>query len=327
LRMRALALLSGGLDSILAARLLLDQELEVAGVGFSSPFFSPEAAGRSARNLGIEFFEFDITDPLLEAIRNPPHGLGRNLNPCADCHAIMVAEAFARIPELGGDFVATGEVLGQRPKSQTRAMMNVVARAGKPGLLLRPLCARILPPTIPEERGWVDREKLLDISGRSRKRQFELARRYGIRQYATPSGGCLLTEAEFCRRLSELEKFEGWERDSLDLLRVGRHFRLPSGAKAVSGRERKENRRLEKLAGSGDILLETPDRQRSLILLRGSGGNPEDLRAAAGICARYSKGSEGQELEISWRRAGEETPPKTISVLTPAEEELEKMRI
>jgi len=296
--LRALGLLSGGLDSVLAVRIIQEQGVEVAGLVFVSPFFSDERAGRSAEELGITLCAVDITKPLLEAIRNPRYGLGKNLNPCADCHRIMIAEAFRRLESSEAAFVFTGEVLAQRPKSQGKDMLNAVAAAGRRGYLLRPLSAKLLPPTVPEREGWVDREKLLALSGRSRRQQIELASRYGISEYASPSGGCLLTDAGFCSRLRDLEGREGWARDDIELLKIGRHFRLPSGAKAVSGRDREENERLRLMGRASDLFFQRADRPRSLVLLRPGGEG--DILPAARICARYSVPAPGGELEIAW---------------------------
>jgi len=323
---RALCLLSGGLDSILAAKLILAQGIEVKALGFFSPFFDTEAARRSAADLGVEFDEVDIGAALLEAVRHPRYGWGKHLNPCTDCHSLMVSEAAARLEEEGADFIVTGEVLGQRGKSQVRSMLKVVARSAPPGLLLRPLCARLLPPTVPEEKGWVDRSRLLDLSGRGRRRQLDLVGRLGVRQYATPAGGCLLTDAGFCRRLRELSDFEGWVRREVELLKIGRHFRLPSGAKVVSARDRKENAKLASSGISGDIFFETSDRQRSLVLLRNSSGK-DDLSQAAGICARYSKALAGQAVMIDWWPHSEGDNRRTVQVVPVLDADLEEIRI
>jgi len=240
--MKALALLSGGLDSILAARVIMDQGIEVVGISFSTPFFSSERGRRSALELGIDFRSYDITAEYIGILSHPRYGYGRNCNPCTDCHRLMVLVAARKLEELEASFIVTGEVVGQRPKSQTRDALNAVAKVISTKLLLRPLSALLLSETFPEKEGWVDRSKLLSLSGRSRKAQLALAAEYGLKDYSSPGGGCLLTEPGYCRKLLELKEKEGWKIPDLELLRVGRHFRIPSGARVVSGRDDRDSR-------------------------------------------------------------------------------------
>ncbi len=305
--MKALSLISGGLDSMLAARLILDQGIEVTGVGFSSPFYGSRRGRRAAESLGTPFVSRDITREMIEVLSNPAHGYGKHLNPCTDCHRLMVSTAAGMLEELGASFIVTGEVLGQRPKSQNRDALNAVAKGAGRGLLLRPLSARLLPETVPEREGWVDRSRLMGISGRSRKVQLELAERYGLTGYQSPAGGCLLTEAGYCRKLKELREHEGWVPEELNLLRFGRHFRLPSGGRVVSGRNREENEILEKLAREGDYLFQAAERPGSLVLLR----KPVEVTArdrelAAAVCLRYSKEKGVPRLALARWRPGEE---------------------
>lgn len=304
--MKALALLSGGLDSMLAVRLIIDQGIEATGVGFTSPFFGSERGRRAAENLGIPFQARDITAGMIGILQHPVYGYGKNLNPCTDCHRLMVASAAGLLEEEGAAFIISGEVLGQRPKSQTRDALNAVAKGAGRGLLLRPLSALLLEETVPEREGWVDRSRLLGVSGRSRKVQIELAEKYGLTGYGSPGGGCLLTEAGFCRKLLELKEHEGWEPGELALLRVGRHFRLPSDGRAVSGRDRGENEELERLARPGDLLFQAVERPGSLILLRKMGPvTARDRDLAAAICRRYSKEKNADGLAVSCRVKGE----------------------
>ncbi len=308
---------------MLAAKLIQEQGIEVIGISFQSPFFGCAKGKKAAGRMGIEFHCIDITPKLLEVLKNPRHGYGKNLNPCIDCHSLMVAEACHLLEELGASFVVTGEVLGQRPKSQNRTALGAVSRAAGEGLLLRPLSARKLPETVPEKEGWVDREKLLDIAGRSRKRQLELAARWGLDGFATPAGGCLLTEEEYCRRLLELKEKEGWELEDILLLRFGRHFRLDSGAKAVSGRNEEENDKLEEAALSGDYLFQTEVHPGSLVLWRGSEEKPSeaDLETAAAIAARYSKDREKELLKVRYWRKDDASSATVIAVRPIREEE------
>lgn len=321
-------MLSGGLDSLLAVRLIREEGIEVTGIGFSSPFFTSASGKTAARHLRIPFVHFDLTNEFLKILLHPRYGYGKNLNPCADCHRLMIREAFRRREELGADFVITGEVLGQRPKSQTRDMLNAVAKGGEEGLLLRPLSARLLPETIPEKEGWVNRENMLDISGRSRKRQLALVVKFGITEYATPGGGCLLTKAAFCRKMEELKCQEGWKAEYLRWLSLGRHFRLPSGARVMSGRDEKENDRLEKAARKDDYFFQTIVHPGSLVLLK-SRGRPdqEDLATAAAIAARYSRERTADVVKVNCRGAGKPGENQELTVAPLSSEKLEALRI
>lgn len=195
---RAVGLLSGGLDSMLAARLLLDQGIEVLGMTFVTPFFGPEKAQRAAEQLGIPLEVMDITVEHFRILKAPRYGYGKGMNPCIDCHALMIRKAGKCVENGRADFVFTGEVLGQRPFSQTKPSLRAVEKeSGFAGRVVRPLSALLLPETFPEKEGWLDRSRLLDLRGRSRKRQMALAELYGLRDYPTPAGGCLLTTPFF----------------------------------------------------------------------------------------------------------------------------------
>ncbi len=202
---RALGLTSGGLDSILSALVLKEQGIEVAWVNLETPFFGSDRARRAARMTGIPLRVENITRVYIEMLKDPNCGYGTNMNPCLDCHALMLEIAGATMKREGFDFLFTGEVLGQRPMSQTKPSLRYVEkRSGFAGQILRPLSAKLLPPTIPEERGLVDRVRLLDLTGRSRKRQMKLAEAFGISDYPSPGGGCLLTDPGFSRRVKDL---------------------------------------------------------------------------------------------------------------------------
>ncbi|MGB9798098.1 MAG: tRNA 4-thiouridine(8) synthase ThiI, partial [bacterium] len=268
--MKAIVLLSGGLDSTLAIKLLLEQGIDVIAVHFTSPFFRSSWAVKTAREWGIPLLEIDITDDILKLLKAPPHGFGSQMNPCIDCHALMLRKAKEIMEEVGASFVATGEVLGERPMSQNREALRIVEKeSGLEGLLLRPLSAKLLPPTIPEKEGWVDREKLLDIKGRSRKRQLELAEKWGIKDYPSPAGGCLLTDPQFSKRLKDLLDNKELTKENVVLLKLGRHFRLRKGVKLVVGRNKEENERIREFSREGGILLRAYSHKGPDGLLRG----------------------------------------------------------
>lgn len=317
---RALGLLSGGLDSMLAARLLQSQGLEVAGISFITPFYGAGRARRAALHLGMPLLEVDFTEKFLPLLYDPPHGFGKGHNPCLDCHILMLREAGAVMKSQGFDFLFTGEVLGQRPMSQHRGALTLVAReAGFPDLILRPLSARLLKPTQPELLGWVDRERLLDLSGRGRKRQIALARELGITDYPSPAGGCLLTDPGYAARLKELLRHTPQAtRQELELLKWGRHFRLPGGAKAVVGRTQKENEAISALLAPGDLILKVQDFPGPLVLLpgRAEGG---DLEKAAALAAAYSDAPPGTPLTVLINGGPGNT---ALNLTTPGKEEL-----
>ena len=254
---RGLSLLSGGLDSQLAVCVLRDAGAEMEGVTFATPFFSPAAARKAAAALGIKLHVVDFTDDELRLVENPPHGFGGAMNPCIDCHATMIARAGRMMEEMGFDFVSTGEVLNQRPMSQNRQSLGVVEKcSGLAGRLVRPLCAQLLEPTIPEREGLIDRSKLLGLSGRRREPQFALAKKYGLVEYPSPAGGCKLTEKGFGRRLKDLRDHEGFaDRRLVEMLDVGRRFRLPGGASVILGRDAGENARLRGHSAPGAAVV------------------------------------------------------------------------
>ena len=209
--MRAVALLSGGLDSLLAIKVMLEQGVEVEALNFVSVFCtctpkssSCSAARSAVRQLGVPLKALNTSKQFLEVVKSPKHGYGRNLNPCLDCRILMFRQARTYLRKTGASFVITGEVLGERPMSQRREAMKLIeAEAGLEGLVVRPLSAALLEPTIPEQKGWIDRSRLLKIRGRSRKPQIELARTYGLTDYPCPAGGCLLTDAGFAGRMMD----------------------------------------------------------------------------------------------------------------------------
>jgi tRNA-uridine 2-sulfurtransferase len=255
MKIKALALVSGGLDSLLAAKLIKDQGIEVIGVHFKIPFCKLDIR-KSFPDIGIKLLEFDLGAEFLSLIRNPRYGFGSNMNPCIDCKILMFTKAKELLSELEANFVITGEVLGQRPMSQTKQALKLIKhRSGLEDLLLRPLSAQFFPPSLPEREGWVKRDKLLSFNGRIRTPQMQLAGKLGISKYANPAGGCLLTDPCFSKRLEELLRHEELNLDNLALLKVGRHFRIENKSRLVVGRNEGENKLLMQLAKPGDYLF------------------------------------------------------------------------
>jgi tRNA U34 2-thiouridine synthase MnmA/TrmU len=330
IKAKAIALLSGGLDSTLAVKLMLDQGVEVEALNFVTPFCQCNRKGRCealyvAEQFGIPCKTISVTDEFFDVIRHPAHGYGSGMNPCLDCRILMFSKARQRMEETGADFVFTGEVLGERPMSQRRDAMRIIQReSGLDGRLLRPLCAKLLPPTIPEEGGLVDRERLLEISGRSRKPQMALAEAHGINDYPCPAGGCLLTDPGFARRMKDLvQRTASFGLNDVNLLKVGRHFRLSPAAKAVVGRNEGENQRITALARPGDLLLEVQGWGSPVTLLRGQAG-ADVIRTAAAITVRYS---DAPGLATVRYGPTDEPSSKRIRVTPLGEEALQALRI
>jgi len=299
-KVRAIALLSGGLDSILAAKTILEQGIEVVGLSFITPFFGPKNAQKAATKLGIPLIAKDITDEHFLIVKNPPHGYGKTMNPCIDCHALMLKAAGKLMQDEGYDFIFTGEVLGERPMSQNQIALGIVAKtSGYERYILRPLSAKLLPPTEPELKGLVDRDKLLDIQGRSRKIQIKLAKEFGIKEYPNPAGGCLLTDIGFSKRLKDLLTYNQTPSGTdLRLLKIGRHFRLSDTVKLIVGRNEAENELLEHFYMPSDFLLQMQDIPGPTGLLAGDKASAV-LEIAACICASYSDAEEGDECYVS----------------------------
>jgi len=305
--MKALSVFSGGLDSLLASELIRAQGVDVLALFFETPFFRARHAELYAARIGLPLRIVDITETHLTMVRNPVHGYGENMNPCIDCHTLMIRTAGDLLREEGARFIITGEVLGQRPMSQNRkALSTVETESGYAGLVLRPLSAKRLPPTIPEQEGWVDREGLKGLSGRSRKPQMALARELGVREYPSPAGGCLLTDRVFSIRLRDLLKVhpDPAVRD-LEILKVGRHFRIGPATKVIVGRNQKENLAIQSMAHSEDRLLTCIGIPGPSALMTGEALSKDEIETAARIVAAYSDAREGQNAEIQVEGDGE----------------------
>jgi tRNA-specific 2-thiouridylase len=321
LKTKAIALFSGGLDSILAFKVIAEQGIEVLGVTFETPFFGAAKARMTAERIGLPLVVLDITAEHLQMLRAPRYGFGRNMNPCIDCHTLMLRIAGRRMEEEGFDFVFTGEVLGERPMSQGKQSLYIVAKnAGYPDRILRPLSAQLLPETEPERSGKVDRNRLCDFQGRGRKRQMEMAVHYGITSYPPPAGGCFLTDPIFARRLRDLfSRHPDHRLRDIELLKVGRHFRLTETTKVVVGRNAGDNGTIERLAEACDALIRVDQFPGPTVLVPG-GGDEETRRLAAGLCARYSDAPRDREAAVHCLRDGVMTP-FTVRALTPEEAE------
>jgi len=321
---RALVLLSGGLDSQLAAALLKAQGIEVTGVVFRSIFFDAQVAIDAARSLGIPLRVIEFNETILGLIEHPTHGFGAGLNPCIDCHTAMIKIAGKIMREEGFHFVATGEVLGERPMSQNRRTIPMIAQeSGLEGYLLRPLSAKLLEITEPEKKGWVDRERLLAIEGRSRRPQMALARELGITSFPQPAGGCLLTDPGYGKKLRDMRKHgEMRNLSAIGLLQTGRHFRL-GDCKLIVGRNQYENKTLEENAGKDAVILKPRSVPGPVGVLYGKPAD-DTLSLAGAICAAYCKSGPGLPVafEVS-SGAGK----KSCEFLPAKKEDLDALRV
>ena len=297
---RAVALFSGGLDSTLAVLAVLRQGIEVKAITFT------HFASDSSENLfsAAEMFKFevkscDISDKFIETVKNPKFGHGKNMNPCLDCRILMLKETKKFMEMIGADFILTGEVLGQRPMSQRIDTFHTIDReAGLKDYVLRPLSAKLLTITVPEENGIVNREMLYNFNGRSRKPQISLAREFGLKDYPPPAGGCLLTEPNYSYRLKELLTYSpNPDLRDLSLLKMGRHFRFSPLCKIIVGRDMHENEKIKSLS-SHDLLLKVEGYGSPTALVIGE-VTEEALMTAASICARYSDAKNLSEVEVS----------------------------
>jgi tRNA U34 2-thiouridine synthase MnmA/TrmU len=312
-RTTALALYSGGLDSTLACRVVAAQGIKVMAVKFVTPFFGYDLLLRkkdyiktTKESFGIEVLLKDVTFPYLELLKKPAHGFGKYFNPCIDCKIFLLSEAKNMMPKLGASFLVTGEVIGQRPMSQRRDTLRVIERdSGCEGILVRPLCAKNLEPTQAERDGLIDREQLFDFSGRNRTPQMKLAEQFEITDYPSPAGGCILADPVLSARIQEyyLQNKRIVLEDIL-LLMTGRQFKLPTGGWLVVGRNQHDNEKIEALRKPDDWLLQPSIIPGPTAILRHS-RNPEELKIAAALVARYAKKSalvQGAAIIIAERR-------------------------
>ncbi len=336
---KAVALISGGLDSMLAAKVVQEQGVHVEGINFFTGFcveghthaIRNQDKAKPKRNnalwvaeqLGIKLHIVDVSEDYKDVVINPRYGYGQHLNPCLDCKIFMVDHARMWCEENDFDFIITGEVIGQRPKSQRKATMPLIAREAQvEDRLLRPLCAQNLPPTRPESEGWVDREQLFGFSGRSRKPQIELAEKYGFSDFAQPAGGCcFLTDKTYSAKLSDLWQARGerrYEIDDIVLLKVGRHMRPRPYFKLIIARDDGENRYLEGYRRQFTFLRPI-DVGGGVALVDGELKTPEDVELAAALVARYSQGRTTDAVAIQIQPLGGAGSVVTVKRFAPTD--------
>ncbi|MEW5807060.1 MAG: hypothetical protein AB1756_06915 [Acidobacteriota bacterium] len=324
-KIRAVGLISGGLDSTLAAMVMKDAGVDVYGVNFSTGFCIVDhrravrrkkdsdpkklrnEALRAASDVEIPIEIIDISKEFLEIVLQPKHGYGSNINPCIDCRIFMLKKAKEHADRIGAKFVFTGEVLGQRPMSQHRsALMLIENQSGLEGYIVRPLSAKLLEPTVPEKEGWVERDKLYSINGRSRKEQFELCKRFGLEDFPQPSGGCCyLTDPNYARRFRDMIAHREKGKvtcDDLILLKVGRHFRLSYRLKAIIGRDEQENRFLERYR-KGRLCFEALNCGSPLTIVEGE-ADAGERRVLAALTARYSSARGQETIDVRCMKDG-----------------------
>ncbi|MEN6617727.1 MAG: hypothetical protein ABFD12_14330 [Syntrophorhabdus sp.] len=294
---KAISLISGGLDSAVATKLIIDQGIEVIGLHFTSLFASKRDRQRghkameTAKELGIPIMTKDKGDEYLEIIKNPRYGYGKNINPCIDCRIYMLRLTRELLPELGASFVITGEVLGQRPMSQRRHTIELIEKQSElKGLIVRPLSAKLFPPTIPELEGILDREKLLAVSGRGRHTQYSLVDQYKLTQFDLPGGGCLLTDPIFALKFRDLMATDpSYTKKDIELLAIGRHFRVSPSAKLVVARNEREMEQLERFTGASYTQLDPANFRGPRGILKAETPDEKTLLLSARIIGRYGK--------------------------------------
>jgi tRNA-specific 2-thiouridylase len=330
-RGKGIVLVSGGLDSLLAARVLMEQDLELFGFHAVLPFTAPDADSadlgpvRSASLINLKVHVHRCDKEYIDIIRNPAHGYGKHSNPCIDCHIYFIKKAAEYMRAVEADFVATGEVVGQRPMSQMRHTMSHIEKAsGLTGRLLRPLSAKLLNPTIPEQNRIVNRDLLLGINGRSRKEQFELARKYNIEEYQSPSGGCLFTDRYISLRVQDLiSRHSDLEAVDFYLLTIGRHYRISDVAKFIVGRNEVENRKLEKYRHVSDYFF-IPGFKGPAVFVKGP-ITDDDMVFIGSTMLRYGKAGGGAPVVTVYKK---ETEIRKIPVsCATTDEKLETLRI
>ncbi len=286
---RCFALFSGGLDSMLAAKFMSSLGYEVLPIFFETPFFKPTKALKAAEIIGMKLIVHDLTPVYLPMLENPKYGYGKNMNPCIDCHGLMFRTAGELMEKYNVDFLISGEVLGQRPMSQRKDAMNSVGKlSNKKDLLVRPLSQKLLADTLPIREGWVKKEEMLDIQGRSRQRQLELAKEFGIVDFESPGGGCLLTDVGFGKKMKDLKEYDMLELKYINTLSVGRHFRISENTKMIVGKHKNDNNRIAELITDETVMLVKEYPGPLSVIQSKTTISDEELQTCANILLRYS---------------------------------------
>ena len=303
--MKALALFSGGLDSVLAMKLIKDQGIDVVAVniniGFGSSVDRTEHMKNMCKQIGVPLEILDLRELYIdEVLFSPKYGYGKNFNPCIDCHGFMFRYTGQLLEKFDASFMISGEVVGQRPMSQRKdALEQVKSLSEHDELIVRPLCAKLLPPSKPEREGWINREKLLDISGRNRSRQLAIAKEIGLEDFESPGGGCLLTEIQFSAKLKDFSQYDKLEVDDIDTLKAGRHLRLDDGAKLIIGRHKEDNEKLKVTNSSKYYKVRILNATGPFGLFQ-INSSDDDLKMAAKLMVTYGKTQEDTVYEVQF---------------------------
>ena len=333
MNMKGLVLLSGGLDSAIALGVMKRQDVQLEAVSYFSIFSEGMKKGRmgfwarrAAQYFDIKLHYRMVKDEFIEMVKHPQHGYGVGLNPCIDCKILMLRKSKDLMSKIGASFVVTGEVLGERPMSQNRRSIELIEKkSGLTGLIVRPLSGKFFPPTEPEKSGILDREKFLDIHGRGRDRQIELARAFGIIAYPQPAGGCILTDKYFTERIKDLLAFGYTSASHIIMLRYGRHFRFTKNTKAILGRDEKENNILLTLAHNDDTLFELVDIPGPLLVLDGA-LSEETISKAAALVRCFSKERGTSEVAVHYYKKGKKEV-QAVKAQAPSPDEVDAMMI
>jgi len=327
---KAVGLISGGLDSTLAAKVVKDLGVDVYGVYFAMPWgcCNKTKAMEAAQHIGIKFVLMQLDERYLEIVRHPAHGYGSALNPCVDCRIHMFSRAAQFMKHIGGEFIFTGEVLGQRPMSQKRHSMRLVEQGvGLEGRLLRPLSAQLLEPTIPEMEGLIDRAKLLKMNGRTRKPQIQLAEDLGVSQYTQPAGGCLLTDPNFARRMKDTLQYGYRNFRETVALQWGRHLRINEKFRIILGRREDENSSLARYAHQDDFIMQLGDEMGPTLILKGYDPDDEILSMAAGIIQWFSRFRKDKPKQVKYWMVKDRNTVHTIEAKRMEEDQIHSMII
>ena len=313
---KAIALFSGGLDSVLAVLYMKSLGYEVLPVFFESPFYTSTKAKEGAKAAGFEIRIVNITDEIITVIKAPRYGFGKNMNPCIDCHGMMFRKAAEIMKEVGADFVISGEVLGQRPMSQRKDAMNAVAKlSGIRDLLVRPLCQKLIADTRPITEGWVNKDEMLDIQGRNRKRQIALAAEIGLTDFEAPGGGCLLTEKQISDKVRDLLEHDQLDKAHLKFIKQGRRARLSENTILIIGRTQFDNEYITKNIDN-EIVIKATHFPGPLGVLLGDGATEAEIELAGGIILSYNNKIKTETAEVEYGKKFELENKKEVKVLT-----------